>query len=488
MGRRRISRVPALGLAAAAGVHFAVAPSHLSGDRASAAFFILLGAAQLLAATLLTVRPSRSAALAAATAAALPVAVWAASRTVGIGPAGREPVGLLDSLATALELAALVGLLAIPSPGGARRRITGASAGTLARLGPIGLVALSAGLVALPLDHPSHGTHRSGLAEASSRSGGPPHAHPHRADAPALDRAPVAGRPPPGTRFETGDEPVAVALGELLWVANREDGTVSRLDPATGSPVGPPIPVGAHPAGVALAGGSAWVTNYSDDTLTRIDLRSGRVLGLTPVGRLPVGVAAAYGSVWVANSGEGSLTRVDSRTGRVHTRRIPVGAGPLGVAAGFGTVWVTSTLHRDVVAVDPRTGQPGDPVEVGGGAVGIDAGAGAVWVANASEGTVTRIDPGTHDTTSYEVDEEAGFGRGPIGIAAGGGAVWVANNHDKTLIRLDPETGATNRPLFLAGRTAGYQGLMGVVASRTAVWTTEYESDAVIRTPIEGPS
>lgn len=480
--------LPPLALAAAAGVHFAVIGDHFSEHPAAGLFFLVLAPAQLVAAVVLALGRTRAAALSAAAAAMIPLAVWGLSRTVGLPPAGREPVGFQDGLATTLELATLLGLLASERPflESGRGKIPRAS--VVAAVTSVGVVALASAVLAIPLAHPGHRAHGSQLPEPIARAAGSLGTHAHQRGAPALERGPALppGESPDGARFETGAGPVAVALGELLWVANRGDGTVARLDPSTGSPAGPPIPVGAHPAGVALGAGSAWVTSYSDDTVTRIELHTGRILSVTRVGRLPVGVAAAYGSVWVANSGEGSVTRIDARSGRVITRRIEVGPGPLGVAAGFGSVWVTSTLHRHVVAIDPRTGRVGTPIEVGGGAVGIDTGAGAVWVANASEGTVSRIDPLTGASTAYPVDGHAGFGRGPIAIAAGTRGVWVANNRDKTLTRLDPVTGAPDPPRHLSARTAGYQGLMGVVVGPGAVWTTEYESEALIRLPLEG--
>ena len=59
---------------------------------------------------------------------------------------------------------------------------------------------------------------------------------------------------------------------ESLWVS-AADGTVTRLDAATGAVVGSPL----SPAGAALAlavdGNSVWVGSSSDQTLTRIEER-----------------------------------------------------------------------------------------------------------------------------------------------------------------------------------------------------------------------
>ncbi|MDQ4107269.1 MAG: hypothetical protein M3138_00475 [Actinomycetota bacterium] len=56
-----------------------------------------------------------------------------------------------------------------------------------------------------------------------------------------------------------GDGPVGVAVGAgAVWTANASDGTVSRVDPATGEVT--TIEVGHRPQGVALANGRVWVS------------------------------------------------------------------------------------------------------------------------------------------------------------------------------------------------------------------------------------
>jgi YVTN family beta-propeller protein len=46
---------------------------------------------------------------------------------------------------------------------------------------------------------------------------------------------------------------------DAIWVANRLDGTVSRIDPDT-TKVVETIPVGNAPSGITVAGGLVWLT------------------------------------------------------------------------------------------------------------------------------------------------------------------------------------------------------------------------------------
>ena len=71
-----------------------------------------------------------------------------------------------------------------------------------------------------------------------------------------------------------------------MWVANRNDGTVNRIDRATPSLVGPPIGVGNEPAGIFVGRKFVWVTNSKDDTVNRIDPSPAQLVGdAIPIGQ-----------------------------------------------------------------------------------------------------------------------------------------------------------------------------------------------------------
>jgi hypothetical protein len=99
----------ASGLAWAAGViHLEVAIPHFSEFALFGAFFVCLGIAQFLLGIAIYRRPMRGVLLVGAGISLAVAGLWVASRTVGlpIGPEPwtAEPVGVLDSLATADEL------------------------------------------------------------------------------------------------------------------------------------------------------------------------------------------------------------------------------------------------------------------------------------------------------------------------------------------------------------------------------------------------
>jgi hypothetical protein len=126
----------------AAVVHFGYAPSHFSEYWLYGLFFVVVAWLQLLWAVAIVVRPSRRLLIAGALGNEVVVAVWVASRTIGvvIGPGSgtTETVGFPDVLCTVLEVLVAVGALLLlarsRSPRtrtGARRLPTGVVAATL---------------------------------------------------------------------------------------------------------------------------------------------------------------------------------------------------------------------------------------------------------------------------------------------------------------------------------------------------------------------
>jgi hypothetical protein len=100
---------------AAALIHVVAAVGHVDESGTEVAFFVLLALAQLGWGVALYRAPSPALLRAGAVLSLLVVALWAASRTVGVPLGEVEPVGALDVLASANELA-LAALVAIRLP------------------------------------------------------------------------------------------------------------------------------------------------------------------------------------------------------------------------------------------------------------------------------------------------------------------------------------------------------------------------------------
>jgi serine/threonine-protein kinase len=105
-----------------------------------------------------------------------------------------------------------------------------------------------------------------------------------------------------------GPRPVAIATGEgALWVACFGDDAVWRIDiPGPGRPVTPTrIPVGDGPSAVAVGEGGVWVVNRNEGTVSRVDPERNKVAKTIAIDNGPRRVAAGGGAVWVTVGASG---------------------------------------------------------------------------------------------------------------------------------------------------------------------------------------
>ncbi len=177
-----------------------------------------------------------------------------------------------------------------------------------------------------------------------------------------------------------------------IWLADKEQWTVRRVDPTGGSNF-QVLAAGKLPLhngvgevnDLAVGRGAVWVAgNYEDPRLWRLDPRTARVVATIVLPIAPRRVAVGEGAVWVTGQIENVVLRVDPRDGRV-VARIPVGRGGSGIAAGGGSVWVANELDDTVSRIDPRTNRVVATIPVGGSPHDLAVDGGAVWLAGSRE-------------------------------------------------------------------------------------------------------
>jgi len=289
---------------------------------------------------------------------------------------------------------------------------------------------------------------------------------------PGIDENAVGLIDPDGGRitkqYGVGRGPGAVATGGgSVWVANRLDGTVSRIDRDRGQVV--TIPVGGAPAALAFGAGSLWVADGDVRSVAQVDPGANKVEQRVAVGNAPRAIAVAAGALWVASGVDGGVRRIDLDRGRA-TRSIVVGANPTSMVAGAGALWVASEESGTVTRLDPRTGAIVSAISVGNGPSAVTAGEGGVWVVNRHDGTLSRIDP-ERDVVAWTVR----VGSDPTAVAAGEGSVWVAGGEEGTVARVDPD-----RPHVVERvRTGGSPAAVAV--AHGSVWAAAAPAQAAHR-------
>ncbi|MFL5894283.1 MAG: ABC transporter substrate-binding protein [Thermoleophilaceae bacterium] len=263
-----------------------------------------------------------------------------------------------------------------------------------------------------------------------------------------------------------GARPGALAYeprSRSLWVANRDDETITHVDAKT-LKVGRTIPARGEPVGLAAGGGQVWLgttrPNESFVTARRVDPRFDTVdagvrvptvangtvsLGLgakslwvapstgllAEVDRLsakrrasldpltsPTAVSVGHGAVWLIDADANSVTRIDRSTGDIES--VPVGNAPSAIAIGPSGVWVTLRADDVLLRLNPDSAAITKTIRVGRAPTGVAVGLGSVWVANSGDGTVSRIDLAGGKARAIRV------GASPQAVAVAGSRVWVS--------------------------------------------------------------
>jgi ABC-type transport system substrate-binding protein/class 3 adenylate cyclase len=194
---------------------------------------------------------------------------------------------------------------------------------------------------------------------------------------PRYDRLTFTRRLAPSGSFFGGKvRPVLAAFGSL-WIVD-PDGFVSRIDAGSARRTGS-VGVGNDPSAIAAGAGSVWVTNRSDGTVTRIDPTT-LVPKTIPVGHGPSAVVVNAAGAWIANAGDNALVRVDTETNAI-AETTPVGDGPTAVLATPTALWVANGRDGTVMRLDPRSGKVSKTIRLGGAPDAFASAGGQVWVA-----------------------------------------------------------------------------------------------------------
>jgi DNA-binding SARP family transcriptional activator/DNA-binding beta-propeller fold protein YncE len=335
----------------------------------------------------------------------------------------------------------------------------------------------------------------------------------------------------PGAREQPGPRPrkpgrllvgaaalvlIAVGVSGLAFLLNRGPPASIRLLPDSvgfidgkSGRVTRSYPVGREPSALTVVDQAVWVANYEDQTVTRVDPASGRGLTIA-VGGHPTGIAGSHGVVWVWTQ-EGLLVPVDPRYDSADhavrlTRAASAGVELGRVAAGGGFLWI-SVPEATLIRVDPahperrsaidpdwgaegpivdhngrlwvagsgsaayvfpiadRTRAVGSGIPVGGPIRGLAFVGDTLWVL--SGGPAFDLTPPavrSVDVRDQLVRSTVTVGKDPVGVAAAADSIWVANRGDRTISRVDPSRGGVVATIKLGARPAALTG------DREGVW------------------
>jgi len=185
----------------------------------------------------------------------------------------------------------------------------------------------------------------------------------------------------PVLSFATGRRPLGVAANPSagrIYVANRDDGTISIFTEAgpfptptstpvvtptaTPTPAGLPrllttIPnVGVHPKSVATANNRVYVTLWDTSQVAVIDASTNTVITRSNTASHQLnGIAVSDGLLWAAGNASNDVAVLDAAS-NLYLTSLPAGQRPFGVSAANHRVYVANYESHTVTVIDSQTG------------------------------------------------------------------------------------------------------------------------------------
>jgi streptogramin lyase len=207
--------------------------------------------------------------------------------------------------------------------------------------------------------------------------------------------APVTTDGTGGKRIAVGDTPLRLlALDGSLWVTTIRDGSLTEVDPATGTVVRT-VQLGGEPEGLTALDGHLFVVLQKDGKLAEVDPTTGAVVRRYDVGGEPRLVAPGTGALYVGDFARGRVVRVVPGSATVR-RTKAVCAGVQDLLVLDGTVWAACMTDNRVIGLDPETLAVTRRIHVEGDPDGLAPGPGDDLLVSLQDGpglaTVDRAD------------------------------------------------------------------------------------------------
>lgn len=161
-----------------------------------------------------------------------------------------------------------------------------------------------------------------------------------------------------GQQFE-GMPLTDVAVGDAgLWALFRSDDSsgILQIDPddITGSEEPIPVEIGDN-ADLAVGLGAVWVATGTNGTVERVDPATGEVSASVHVGGSYTDIAVGDGLLWaVTGGGEAPLLYQITDGGDMVTEPLALEGDPVDVTVGAGAVWVSDQDAAEVLRIEPR--------------------------------------------------------------------------------------------------------------------------------------
>ena len=225
----------------------------------------------------------------------------------------------------------------------------------------------------------------------------------------------------------------------MVWTTGNGNGTIGKLDPASGATVEYKTPSGRggpHTLVITDDQSTIWFTMQSGDKVASIDTKTGTIKEYAMPGG-PYGLSLdKAGNVWVCRMGDNKMGKLDPKTRQISEVDMGRGSRPRRVAtAPDGMLWVANYGNGKLTKLDPAAMKVVKEYQLPGGDAGPYAvntdGAGIVWVNEINTDTVLRFDPKSEQMRVVKLPS-TGVGIRKMVVDAQG-KLWYMGSHNGRL-------------------------------------------------------
>lgn len=190
-----------------------------------------------------------------------------------------------------------------------------------------------------------------------------------------------------------GPNPQGLAYdGENLWVADRDDRKIFKVDPKTGNVLFS-ISFDGELAGTAWDGKHIWQADRTSRTISRIDPETGSIDVSLPIETTAGDVSGLFyegGGIWYGLSRLGQARKVRETDG-AFMRAFPVRPEVCGLVISGRHLFYTEPGQGLVHKMDATAGAILISYRVGGRPTGLAADEGTFWIADLDSREIRRI-------------------------------------------------------------------------------------------------
>jgi predicted Ser/Thr protein kinase len=197
--------------------------------------------------------------------------------------------------------------------------------------------------------------------------------------------------------YPVDDLPIGLAdLNGTVWVASALHRTLTPFDP-TSNQAGQSVQLPSIPSALLAGEGFLWTANDIAGSITKVDPQSGTVTEY-PTGQGTQALALIGNALWVANNKDSNVVEVDPASGEIR-RTISLESGPASLAWDGTRLWVAMPEANAVAALDLQSGAALTSAHLAGRPVALAFDGQAMWAVTQQADELVRIAPDTATIT-----------------------------------------------------------------------------------------